>query len=333
MRRNDIRARIREFSLTEAEGPDASVIAALYRFFDEHNEAFWGGKVHPVPILITPPTSARAYADAAEFSAFGCRQQLRVRPGVARGTHNRTKDQGTTAFWRMRGNHAPEGRLRWLSDLVLHEMVHLWLSQIEDPHREEHDGHGRSFTDECNRIGGMLGLPEVQARRRKQDPRDLPISPDWPFCCRPAGMYGRHYLDLWEQVPAAVQPFDGLAHLVAAWGDERVTDAHRTEFLALNGLVRAQLDLVDVATNGDARAHETVAPPPAPPPPDVVVADDDEPLGSRVRDAIKAKGLSLAAASALTGVSTSFLSKVQNGKAQPSDEIRAKIATGLELPA
>src|SRR5690348_3197770 len=65
-----IRERIRAFSLRDAIGDARDVIRAMYAAFDRHNEEFWGGTLRPVPILITSPGSARAQADAAEYSAF-----------------------------------------------------------------------------------------------------------------------------------------------------------------------------------------------------------------------------------------------------------------------
>jgi hypothetical protein len=92
-----IREQLRAFSLKDAEGPDRDVIRACYAFFDRHNEAFWGGELRPVPILVTPPTSPRAYADAAEFSGFGCKQQMRVRPTCARGDRGCRRGAGCGA--------------------------------------------------------------------------------------------------------------------------------------------------------------------------------------------------------------------------------------------
>jgi hypothetical protein len=278
----DIREQIRAFSLSRAEGPDREIIQALYRIFDEHNAAFWGGQLDPVVILITPPPSARASADAAEFSGFGCRQQMRVRPNIARGICNSERPQGVREFHRMVPGHALEERLRWLSDLTLHEMIHLWLNQIEHPGRHEHQGHGAPFTAACNRIGGLLGLEPVVSRRRMKDGARVGISSAWPFYVRPGGMYGGFYGGLWERVVAeAADPppddaaFDGAVFLYSAWTDCRVQDGDRWAFMRRVGLAEIAVAVMpdlppgdrlvtagDDTANGSAVAREAVASPP-----------------------------------------------------------------------
>jgi hypothetical protein len=234
----DIRDQIRAFSLSKAEGPDRDIIQALYRMFHEHNAAYWGGRLDPAPILITPPTSARASADAAEFSGFGCRQQMRIRPSFARGIHNSDRAQGVKAFYRMVPGHALEDRERYLSDLALHEMIHLWLNQIDDPKRDEHQGHGAPFTAECNRLGAMLGLDPVVSRRRKTDDARVGISSEWPFCVRPGGAHGPFYDTLWELVPAEApdptpgeEAFHGFERAHAVIEDPRFTDDDMRQLL------------------------------------------------------------------------------------------------------
>jgi hypothetical protein len=263
----DIRDQIRAFSLSKAEGPDREIIRELYRMFDEHNAAHFGGRLDPVVILITPPTSARASADAAEFSGFGCRQQMRIRPSIARGSHNADRPQGVKAFYRMVPGHALENRLRWLSDLVLHEMIHLWLNQIEDPRRDEHQGHGAPYTAECNRIGGMLGLDPVVSRRRKTDGARVGISSDWPQNVRPGGPHGPFYGTLWEFVPAEApdpvpdeEPFHGFERARAVIEDPRFTDDDTRQLLKHFSWVQIAVAVMPdlppgdrlVTANGDA---------------------------------------------------------------------------------
>lgn len=46
--------------------------------------------------------------------------------------------------------------------VLLHEMVHAALAAADDPDEWEHDEyHGPRFARECNRIGRLLGLPDV----------------------------------------------------------------------------------------------------------------------------------------------------------------------------
>lgn len=61
---------------------------------------------------------------------------------------------------------------------------------------------------------------------------------------------------------------------------------------------------------------------------------DDGPdrIGSRLRQTRKARNLTLTAVGQLTGVSTSALSKIENGLVSPSFDIIKRICDGLDLP-
>jgi hypothetical protein len=239
-----IREAIRRHALDEAEGPYRAEIAALYETFDAHNAAFFGGELRPVTITISPPQSARAVADAREHSGWGGYQEMRIRPSVVVGEHPTGAYADTPKpGWRMRpGRRGTEGHRRWLSDLVLHEMVHLLLNQRRDPRRNDHKGHGAPYTAECNRVSALLGLPGVKARRRKGEPRELPISPDWPFCVRPGGEHGAYYGDLWERVEvereAPEEPATAGERMLAIWWHEDTPEGERVRFLRKAGLAR-----------------------------------------------------------------------------------------------
>jgi hypothetical protein len=197
----DIRRQIYEFALSEAVGPRKEIIRRIYDMFREHNECFWEGQLDALPILITPTFAPAVMGDAAEFSGFGCKLQMRIRPAIADGDYPTGKfAKSPKAYWRMRPGHEFEDRMRFISDIVLHEMVHLWLNQNDAPGRHEHKGHGRPFTNERNRISALLGLLPVKSKRRKGDPPDAPMSSQWPHCVRPGGMFGIYYGTLWERV-------------------------------------------------------------------------------------------------------------------------------------
>src|SRR5690349_4138526 len=79
-----------------------------------------------------------------------------------------------------------------------------------------------------------MGLAPVKARRRKADPRELPISSDWPFCVRPGGPHGAYYGDLWEKVEvekeAPEEPATASEKLLAVWRHEDTPDEERLRF-------------------------------------------------------------------------------------------------------
>lgn len=63
---------------------------------------------------------------------------------------------------------------RWLSDSLLHEMVHYALELRTGDH---HQHHGQAFVDLANELGAPLGLPSVNAT----------TVIDWPQSVRPKG--------------------------------------------------------------------------------------------------------------------------------------------------
>jgi hypothetical protein len=189
-----VRALIRRQAQEAAVGPYAALVTPLYRAFDELNEAYFDGLIRPTAILISPPTSAKAIADACHFSSWAGYFQIRLRPTVVEGRYPAgAYGEKKFAGHRMRPGHAVEDRLRYLADNLLHEMMHVFLDQQDVPRRDEYKGHGPVFTDLCNAIGAKMGLPKVFVRRRKDDPKSLPLSADWPCCVRPGGEHGSFY--------------------------------------------------------------------------------------------------------------------------------------------
>jgi hypothetical protein len=224
-----IQTAIMEFSLSKADGPDRELIVALYEAFRFNNKTYFGGDLDPAPILLTTPTSPKAQADYANFSAFGCRHQIRVRPACARGVYPTGAYEGVPRKgWRMRPGHPIEDRLVWLQDLVLHEMVHLAMEQ-RGVREDGYKGHGPVFTSEVNRIGTMLGLPSVRSKRRKGQGEEILISSQWPFCAWPGGEHRcERYGQLWEYVDAPEELEDGLTALCEAY--EKASGVERAHF-------------------------------------------------------------------------------------------------------
>lgn len=139
----------------------------LYDAFHEYNALYWDGKLAAPLILITPCGAARTWGDYTTRDVHGLESRIRIAPAQA--------DKGE----------------RWALDVLLHEMVHAWqyeiagIADIEISYR----GHGPRFAAECNRIGALLGLPEVGVKGRK----GLPDCAQWPFNVRPDGYYPEPY--------------------------------------------------------------------------------------------------------------------------------------------
>jgi hypothetical protein len=226
----DIQAQIERFSLEQAEGRDAEIIKRLYGTFREHNGRFFRCELPPAPILITLRVSPKAQADYADFSAFGCKHQIRIRPACARGQYP-IGAYGVTPppkpVWRMRPGHDLEVRFLWLGDLLLHEMAHLRMNQLGTP-EQGYGGHGPAFAAECNRIGDALGwLPVVPKRRQGDGPSTL-IASQWPFCTFAGGELAcERYAGLWEMIGEKEAPRSPYQELCDAWigapdGDRRL---------------------------------------------------------------------------------------------------------------
>ncbi len=156
---NERRPHLATRAIVDALGHEAP--RALYQAFDEFNEAHFDGKLGAPLILVTPPSGARAWGDYAERDVHGLRSTIRIAPSSYR--HGR----------------------RFAIDVLLHEMVHAYQSEVDRQTEPGYRGHGPRFAAKCNEIGRTLGLPEVGVKRR----RGLPDCAQWPVCVRPAGYY------------------------------------------------------------------------------------------------------------------------------------------------
>lgn len=133
----------------------------LYEAARTYNTAFFDGALLPCFVEITPPGSMRALADYRPRSAEGVDSHIRI--------GKRVIDKGG----------------RYALDVLLHEMVHAYCWEVLGDIEPGWAGHGPKWTAQCNRIGRMLGLPEVFAKGRGG-----PNAARWPMCVRPADYYG-----------------------------------------------------------------------------------------------------------------------------------------------
>ncbi len=134
---------------------------ALYRAFDEFNEKYFGGALGAPLLFATQTSSPRAFGDYCGRDVHGLRSRIRIAP---------------KAFAR--------GEL-FATDVLLHEMVHAWQSEVDDEQELGYKGHGPRFAAKCNEIGTALGLPSVGVKGR----HGLPDCAQWPMCVRPADYY------------------------------------------------------------------------------------------------------------------------------------------------
>ena len=144
--------------------------------------ALFDGRILAAMVLLTPPSSARALADYVPKDPHGIVSRIRIAPSVAN-----------------------LGCLRYLSDVLLHEMVHAWCNEVEADPEVSYRGHGPKYTARANAIGAVLGLPKVFVKGRIPEAEaaavaeamkdrggegaEPPDSARWPLCVRPADYY------------------------------------------------------------------------------------------------------------------------------------------------
>jgi len=73
-----------------------------------------------------------------------------------------------------------DGIAQEYKDTLLHEMVHAYCTLVLKAPEYGHRGHGIAFARECNRIGELMGWPEVCSVKCKKQDRHKPKCNYWP---------------------------------------------------------------------------------------------------------------------------------------------------------
>jgi SprT-like family len=161
------------FTLTDWREPHRAVrkmvgakgrelVRELYEAYDRFNRDFFRGSLGEPLILATETSAPRALGDHCAEDAHGLVSVIRIAPrALACG-------------------------LRFAEDVLIHEMIHTWQSEIIEDREEGYRGHGPQFAGVCNAIGAKLELPAVSPKGRhgKSD------CAQWPINVRPSGYYG-----------------------------------------------------------------------------------------------------------------------------------------------
>ena len=111
-------------AVVEALGEEAP--RALYRAFDAYNEEHFAGALGAPLIFLTQTSGPRALGDYIGRDVHGLRSRVRIAPGVV-----------------------ARGELFAL-DVLLHEMVHAWASEVACNPEHGYRGHGPVFAAKCN---------------------------------------------------------------------------------------------------------------------------------------------------------------------------------------
>jgi len=176
------------FVLEHAQGPYASSLLKLYALGQEYNDRHFAGRLVPPYVLLSEPRSPQAIGDWSPISGSGLLSQIRIRPSILTGTHRKMRA----------GTEYAAGRFLYAADILLHEMIHQWHTEVTGQTEDSMHGHGPAFRDMCNQIGRQLGLPPVGTKRQKQHP----ACNQWPHNVRPVGYYLGAIADVAEQLPA-----------------------------------------------------------------------------------------------------------------------------------
>lgn len=176
-------------------------LVRLYGCWDSWNVEHFESAMTPPYILLSVPSCPRSYGDCSPIAGFGGRSQIRLRPSLLTGTHRVIQPDAPV-----------EGCLRFVADVLLHEMIHQWQQEVTGAHEDSYHGHGRTFRDKCNEIGARIGLPRVGLKPRR-GVRALPSCNYWPHNVRE----NNYYLGAIEEQPALVTgiesiPVSGVSH-------------------------------------------------------------------------------------------------------------------------
>lgn len=146
------------------------------------NDRYFDGRMVLPYVTLTQPSMPSVLGQCCSVSSWGSRLEIKLRPSLL--------DVIKPHPLVLRSRLDAAGRMQFVKDVLLHEMIHQHVMEHEPSVDEEsYHGHGPVFTAHCNRIGALLGLDEVVVRNRKGS--KLPKSPQWPHCVAPPDRYGR----------------------------------------------------------------------------------------------------------------------------------------------
>jgi len=168
----------------------------LYALFDEWNAAYFDGRLTVPYLVLLEPGNPRRLGDTSPMSGWGGKLQIRLRPSLLDGTYPHLRS----------GDAYAEGRFRFVSDVLLHEMIHHYHQEVTGKRETAFHGHGPAFRDVCNRIGATLGLAPVRSSKKRGADTHLPSCAQWPHAVRPPDYYLGAYIEPEEEGPTPPIP-------------------------------------------------------------------------------------------------------------------------------
>ena len=157
-------------------------LVALRDHWRDVNTWFFDGRMLEPYVTLTSPRTPQRYGECCPISSWGSRLEIRLRPSLLYGT--RPHMRGGAGF--------AAGRMQFVKDVLIHEMIHQHIMEHQPGVDEEsYHWHGPVFAGHCNRIGEKLGLDEVVVRNRGG--KKLPRAAQWPHCVAPPDRYSGAY--------------------------------------------------------------------------------------------------------------------------------------------
>ena len=171
----DIRHRRVSMEFATRDGTLRPIMSRFQVLFNEWNTLYFGNKLQTPYVRISMPTTPRAYGTYRERSGEGGTSEIDLRPSLLEGTHPHLQI----------GPEFTAGRLLFIEDVLLHEVIHLWQREGDGEVENSYRGHGPTFRDKCNEIGEALRLTPVGTKHQ----RKLPNCAHWPQIVRPEEYY------------------------------------------------------------------------------------------------------------------------------------------------
>ena len=174
------RAEFQEFVVAESDKAYRPILRRLYSLWSTYAKDLLAEEsMIPPYIMLASPSLPQHFGDYSPVSGFGGHSQIRIRPTLLKGQHKALK----------RGDRYAEGRLLFVSDVLLHETIHQYHHEITGHSEDSYKGHGPRYRDTCNLVGKNLALGQVRVAKSRGKDKNLPSCAEWPHCVRPRNYY------------------------------------------------------------------------------------------------------------------------------------------------
>lgn len=208
---------VEHFALTSAPDFFGAYEPRLHLFFEHANRQFFDGRIPRVHIKIGSCRSPRSTLGFFHtIGDHGLAGEIVLNIGLFTKSFPGYEET----------ENRKEGFFLFLKDVLLHEMTHAYCHLVLNQPDRTYFGHGPNFTNECNRVGKMLGLGEVRSKwNRKIADADKPACNYWPHCLRDAEYYQgaidveQYWKSKEKKQDKAAPKQDDLIDLVSLFGE------------------------------------------------------------------------------------------------------------------